>query len=129
LEEIEVEAGPTSDDDVKEASDGGSGNEVWETRMEREVAEYLTEEVKTGVDDVLHYWRTEGKSRFPLLALAARVLLSIPVNSAGAERTISGLEDTMAPKRRRMLGDTVGRLVYLGKGLRVLFPEVYRANE
>ncbi|CAF3679222.1 unnamed protein product [Rotaria socialis] len=92
------------------------------TSVERELENYLT---STSVvqneeeDDILAYWKEQQKL-FPLIALTARHVLTIPASNTSVERLFSSCTNTTTDKRTRLGADKLNKIMFLQKNMNVL---------
>ena len=91
-----------------------------ETRLRREVTEYLKEPRIAISEDLLMYWR-ENAVKWPSLGSITRKYYSAPPSSAAPERLFSTARHVLKPTRLRLLPTNVEASLFLKKNL-VAFP-------
>ena len=108
-----LESESQSEDDGDELADV-------ETRLRREVTEYLKEPRIAISEDLLMYWK-ENAVKWPSLGSIARKYHSAPPSSAAPERLFSTAKHVLKPTRLRLLPTNVEASLFLKKNL-VAFP-------
>ena len=77
--------------------------------------DYLTEEKleEYRSEDPRSYWSTEGKSKFPLLAVIASRLFLIPASNCASERNWKCFSSIHTKKRNRLTVEKCQKLVFV----------------
>ncbi|KAF7119686.1 hypothetical protein RHSIM_Rhsim13G0120000 [Rhododendron simsii] len=62
--------------------------------------------------DILSWWRSQ-ESRYPVLTVMARVILTVPISTVASEAAFSAGGRVISEKRSSLNPDTVEALIYL----------------
>ncbi|PAA75622.1 hypothetical protein BOX15_Mlig029382g14, partial [Macrostomum lignano] len=89
-------------------------------KLAREMAAYLSEPRLPFEEDPMKFWRDKTPST--AMSALVRKFLGPPPTSVPSERIFSNVGNIYEPKRRRLLGETVEKLVFINYNVRKFDP-------
>lgn len=89
-----------------------------EQRLKEEVCAYMAKKCTSVDSDPLSWWKCH-ESLYPNLAVLAKSYLAIPATSVPSERVFSTAGDIVTATRSALSTDSVDKLVFLKKNLKV----------